>query len=108
MDWNASAVSNHQLTDNHRYMGTAAKKLGGEIALNSLSKKAPGTIKKVVTELIDVAGKDRNAIKNLTWAVQQNAYKNLPDLLIGKTIPQIFNSIAGCCFGYGTTGVING
>ena len=55
---------------------------------------------------MDVKGSDRNAIKNLSWAVEN--YKELPSALLGKNIPQLFNSISGGIFGYGTMGAIYG
>ena len=89
-------------------LGKAVQKIGGKIAVNSLSKKAPGQIKRVVNKVIDVAGRDRNRIKDLTWTLSQKAYSHLPDVLIGKSIPQIFNSIGVGVSGYGTMGAIYG
>lgn len=89
-------------------LGKAAQKIGGKMAVNSLSKKSPGQIKRVVNKVIDVAGRDRNKVKNLSWALSQSAYSHLPDALIGKTIPQVFNSIGVGVSGYGTMGAIYG
>ncbi len=89
-------------------VGHAVKKIGGKVAMKSLSKKSPGQIKKIVNAAIDVAGSDRNKVKNLTWTTSQEAYKHLPDALVGKTVPQIFNSIAVGISGYGTMGAIYG
>ena len=61
-----------------------------------------------VLSTIDVAGRDRNAIKNLSWTLNQKAYEHLPDALIGDTIPQIFNSFAAGITGYCTMGGIYG
>ena len=88
--------------------GKLAQKIGGKIAVNNLSKKSPGQIKRVVNKVIDVAGRDRNKIKDLAWTMSQKAYKHLPDVLIGKTVPQVFNSTAVGISGYGTMGVIYG
>ena len=87
-------------------VGKIAQKIGGKIAVNHLAKQGPGKIKSTITKLIDVAGKDRNKIKNLTWAVSN--YPQIPKALIGKTIPQIFNSLAVGVSGYGTMGAIYG
>ena len=89
-------------------VGKIAGKVGGNIKINNLSKHSPGTIKKVVLSTIDVAGKDRNAIKNLSWTVAQKAYSHLPNELIGRTIPQIFNSISVGVAGYGSMGAVYG
>ena len=89
-------------------LGVLAKKVGGKIALNRLSKKTPGQIKQIVNKVIDVAGRDRNKVKNLSWAISQDAYKHLPYALVGKSIPQIFNSIGVGISGYGTMGVVYG
>ena len=87
-------------------VGTLCKKIGGKIAVNSLAKKNPGFIKKTVLSKINVKGCYRNKVKNLSWAVEN--YKNLPSLLIGKSIPQTFNSLAVGLSGYGTMGAIYG
>ena len=42
-------------------------------------------------------------MKNLTWTLSQEAYKSLPDKLIGKNIPQLANSLMVGISGYGTT-----
>ena len=88
--------------------GKVAQKIGGKIAVNNLAKKSPGQIKRVVNKVIDVAGRDRNKIKDLTWTMSQRAYEHLPDALIGKTVPQVFNSTAVGVSGYGTMGAIYG
>ena len=89
-------------------IGTIAKKVGGKIAVKCLSKKSATQIKRIVTTTIDVAGKDRNMIKNLSWAVSQGAYKKLGETLLGKAIPQAFNSFAVGVSGYGTMGALYG
>lgn len=86
--------------------GKVAKKIGGKIAVKNLAKQGPGRIKSTITKLVDISGKDRNQIKNLTWAVSN--YPQIPNELIGKTIPQIFNSLAVGASGYGTMGAIYG
>ncbi len=89
-------------------IGKVAEKIGGKIAIKSLAKKTPGQIKHIVNKTIKVASKDRNMVKDLAWTLAQNSYKNLPKALIGKTIPQIFNSIGVGISGYGTMGGIYG
>ena len=76
------------------------------MAVKSLAKKSSGVIKKMVLSKISVKGADRNAIKNIFWAV--NRYPNLPKALLGKNIPQTFNSFAVGISGYGTMGAIYG
>lgn len=73
--------------------GKLAQKIGGNIAIKNLAKKSPGQIKKIITSTIDVAGRDRNAIKNISWTLSQTAYKHLPIALVGKAIPQAVNSV---------------
>ena len=86
--------------------GKLATKIGGSAAIKNLAKESPGQIKRAVTSVIDVAGVDRNAIKNLDWAVKQ--YPHLPSAVLGKNIPQFFNSLAVGISGYGTMGGIYG
>ena len=86
--------------------GAVAKKIGGKIAVNNLSKESPGIIKKTVLSFIKVPGNERNMVKNLSWTVAK--YRNLPGLLVGKNIPQIFNSLAVGFSGYGIMGAIYG
>ena len=57
-------------------------------------------------KITERGGADRNAIKNLSWAVKK--YKNLPSALLGRNIPQAFNSFAVGIYGYGTMGAIYG
>ena len=57
---------------------------------------------------IEVASSDRNKIKNLSWTCDQNAYKHLPEALLGDTIPQIFNSYATGISSYGAMGGLYG
>ena len=87
-------------------VGELTKKVGGAIKLHNLSKKSPGFIKATVLDTIEVAGKHRNAIKNLSWA--QKAYPQLSEALLGKTIPQAFNSTIVGLAGYGTMGAVYG
>ena len=87
-------------------VGELTKKVGGAIKLHNLSKKSPGFIKATVLDTIEVAGKHRNAIKNLSWA--KTVYPQLPEALLGKTIPQAFNSTAVGLAGYGTMGAVYG
>ena len=61
-----------------------------------------------ISEDYDDAMKDRNMIKNLSWAVSQGAYKKLGETLLGKAIPQAFNSFAVGVSGYGTMGALYG
>ncbi len=79
------------------------KKIGGKIAVNALSKKSPGAIKETVTKCVKVAGKYRNSVKDLSWAV--NKYKDLPEKLLGKAIPQFFDSMASGVFNFAIEGV---
>ena len=51
---------------------------------------------------------DTNAIKNLVWTLSQDSYKHLPKALLGKTIPQFFNSIAAGASGYVIMGALYG
>ena len=87
-------------------VGGLTKKVGGAIKLHNLSKKSPGFIKATVLDTIEVAGKHRNAIKNLSWA--KKVYPQLPGALLGKTIPQAFNSTIVGLAGYGTMGAVYG
>ena len=82
--------------------------IGGNIAIDQLSKKSSGQIKRIINAAIDVAGKDRNAVKNIAWVLSQDVYKHLPDVLVGKTIPQIANSLLSGFVGYGTMGLMYG
>ena len=88
--------------------GKLTQKIGGTIAIKHLSKKTPGQIKAVINSTIDVAGRDRNAVKNIAWTLSQESYKHLPDALIGKTIPQIANSVITGFSGYGSMGAVYG
>ncbi len=65
-------------------------KIGGKITINSLKKQSASKIKNVITKIANVSGRNRNTIKNIDKALK--LIPNLGDLLVGKTIPQIFNS----------------
>ena len=79
-----------------------SKKIGGKFKLSQLSKQSPATIKKVVNSIFNVPSSERNAVKNLTWTLSQEAYKSLPSKLMGKNIPQLANSLTVGITGYGT------
>ncbi len=81
--------------------GKLAQKIGGNIAIKNLAKKSPGQIKRTITSTIEVAGRDRNAIINISWTLSRAAYEYLPTALVGKVIPRVFNSIIGGVTNYG-------
>ena len=87
-------------------VGEVTKKIGGKIVVKSLEKKGSTVIKNTVLSKISVKGTERNMVKNLTWAVKK--YPKLPGALLGKNIPQTFNSLAVGISGYGTMGAIYG
>ena len=79
--------------------------IGGKIKLNNLHKKSPRAMQESILKVVDVAGRDRNSIKNLSKALE---IKELPKKILGKNIPQIFNSISSSTFGYIMTGALYG
>ncbi|MDD6213317.1 MAG: hypothetical protein PUB22_09300 [Clostridiales bacterium] len=87
-------------------IGKIVEIVGGKMAVKSLAKKSPGVIKKTVLSKINVKSAHRNAIKDLSWAVSN--YKELPSALLGRSIPQVFNSLGVGISGYGTMGAIYG
>ena len=87
-------------------VGEVTKKIGGKIVVKSLEKKGSTVIKNTVLSKISVKGTERNMVKNFTWAVKK--YPKLPGALLGKNIPQTFNSLAVGISGYGTMGAIYG
>ena len=70
----------------------STKQLGRE-AIDSLSKQGSTQIKNTINSAINVAGKDRNTIKNISWTISHNTYKVLPKALVGKTTPGVISSM---------------
>lgn len=85
-------------------IGKAVTKIGGKIKINKLSLKSSNSIKKTILRTIEVSGRDRNSIKNIVWA--KTNYGLLSDELIGKNIPQAFNSTFVGISSYGAMGLI--
>ena len=73
-------------------IGECVTKIGGAIAIKQLSQQSGGTIKKVVTKAVEVAGADRNLIKKATSEAFKKCSNEVGRILIGKAIPQVFNS----------------
>lgn len=78
--------------------GKLAAKVGGRIIAKVLSKQAPGRIKQVITSVMQIAGEDRNAVKDIAWALTK--YKTLPEHLFGRSNEQLVNSMVS---GVGST-----
>jgi hypothetical protein len=78
-------------------IGKAAEKIGGKIAIKSLSKLSKTQLKsKIISKIPNLKGAQRNSIKSIAYLAN-----NYSDKLIGKTMPQIFNSSTGSALGYG-------
>ena len=79
-------------------VGWAFEKIAGKYLINNLAKKAPAQIKKIVNKTIKVAGKDRNMVGNLAYALEK--YPKLSKELVNKSVTQVFNSMSSNTFGY--------
>ena len=55
-------------------------------------------LKKAITSAVKVSGKDRNAVKNISWAIQQD--KHLPEALVKNEVKVTYNLLASgtVCF----------
>ena len=75
------------------------EKVGGRIALDRLSKKAPGKIKEVINSLYDVPGEYRNKVKNIDFALKE--FEDLGKKYLGDEIPNAISSFVGGIAGIG-------
>jgi RHS repeat-associated protein len=83
----------------------AVQKIGGNMAIKSLSKLPKAKIKMKVGKLYGLKGSELNRIKDISYLTRR--YSDIGEKLLGKTIPQVVNSNVGGATGFGLSRLKN-